>query len=124
MPDPSPIPEDSLYHYRFTVERVLDGDTLEGEIDYGLRKYERKLKIRLVECWAPEKTGKTKQAGLASKAALERLLGPLPRRVMIRTLSDKVDSFGRLLATVWVGTENLNARMVELKMATRTKSGK
>ena len=98
----------------FTVERVVDGDTIEvrGEL------------VRLVQIDAPE-LRERECYGRASRATLEELL-PSGTRVRLeqdarldflngrnRLDLDKVDRFGRPLAYVFKGDENLNVTMVE-----------
>jgi len=51
------------------VVSIYDGDTLTVEFSI-------KANIRLKDCWAPEITGKTKEAGLAAKAKLQSLIKP------------------------------------------------
>ena len=100
-----------------TVTRVLDGDTLEVEIT-------RKLKVRLLDCWAPEKR---EAAGPASTANLKRLIGDGEITLMIPVRSSKVEdvwTFGRVLGYVWSKADadwSVNEMQVRQGHATRNK---
>lgn len=84
---------------RATVDRVLDGDT----IDVSLRL---PLRIRLLDCWAPEITGRQKIFGEAAKAALVAML-PEGTQIVVNVPSGDADklgdvlTFGRALGHVW-----------------------
>lgn len=110
-----------------TLTRVLDGDTLEVKV-------ERTLRIRMLDCWAPETRGSERPLGLESKANLESLLNDGvetgdPVRVIIHIppgrdgrLQD-VFTFGRALAHVWKpgAEQSLSELQVEAGHATVTK---
>lgn len=84
---------------RATVDRVVDGDT----IDVSLRL---PVRIRLIDCWAPEVTGRQKIFGEAAKAALADML-PEGTTVVVNVPSGEADklgdvlTFGRALGHVW-----------------------
>ncbi len=98
----------------FRVERVVDGDTIEvrGEL------------VRLVQIDAPE-LRERECYGRDSRAALQQLLPPgtrvrLEQDARLEFLNgrnrldlDKVDRFGRPLAYVFKGDENVNLTLVE-----------
>lgn len=100
-----------------TVTRVLDGDTLEVEIT-------RKLKVRLLDCWAPEKR---EAAGPASTANLKRLIGDGEITLMVPVRSSKVEdvwTFGRVLGYVWSKADadwSVNEQQVRQGHATKEK---
>ena len=98
----------NLYHYKYRVDRVIDGDTIEGKLDKGRKNFDEDVQIRLLGINAPEKRGATKEAGEAAKAFLESLI--LGKTVVVRTIKDNNDdSFGRMLGEVYLpGEEDLN----------------
>jgi micrococcal nuclease len=84
---------------RVTVERVIDGDTLQGELDlgWGVRIREtrgRPVRFRLLGMDAPERG----QPGYAE--AREALRLRLPVGTVAEVLSESLDSFGRTLCTL------------------------
>jgi micrococcal nuclease len=98
------ITEDKLYWYKAKVMRVIDGDTVEVEVDHGMRLYSRQH-LRLADIDAPEvygvkKDSETYQNGLAAKARLAEILSSVPY-VMVNTRKDRT-SFNRYVADVYV----------------------
>ncbi len=96
-----------LFHYRATVLRVVDGDTLWLKIDHGMRLYSEDS-YRIVGMDAPEihrGTFAEKAEGGRAKAELERLVGPPGSPVYVETLKD-TQSFGRYLARVFAVGEH------------------
>ena len=110
-----------------TVDRVLDGDTIEVTIT-------RHLTVRLLDCWAPE-TRTTdeneKQRGLAAKQHLETLLhrGEVILQVPSQGDGDvsELFTFGRVLGRVYNRTtprgrwRDVSTQMVAAGHATVTK---
>jgi micrococcal nuclease len=108
-------PFSSLYHYKARVIAVYDGDTCTVDIDLGLKTWVRGEKVRLNRINAPEMTGADKAAGTAARDHLRNLI--LNKDVIIETLKDTQEKFGRYLAEVWLpqGGEaalNVNDAMV------------
>lgn len=91
-----------LWVYRARVIRVIDGDTLDIEIDAGLRAY-RHERVRLSSVNTPELKGATRPAGLAAAGYVTTWLGLVPADqewpLIVQTA--KGDAFGRWLARVW-----------------------
>lgn len=88
------------YHYAGTVERIVDGDTVQILLDLGDRTY-RVRRIRLLGYDAPELfRGDDREAGAEAKDALALII-PVGCRVYIRTHLDRT-SFDRLLGVVHV----------------------
>lgn len=115
-----------------TVSRVIDGDTLDVEIDLGLG-ISLSSRVRLMAAGmngvnAPEIRGgsaETRTAGRQSTDALEELV--MSGQVRIRSFEPaRRDSFGRILAEVWVETPegfiSTADKLIELGLAERTKS--
>lgn len=106
---------------RAIVDRVIDGDTIDVLVTIPVR-------VRLLDCWAPEITGGEKLDGLASKALMEQM-APVGSRVHVQIPSGDVDalagvfSFGRVLGQVWRAgdDESLSEMMVAAGAATRKK---
>ena len=101
-----------LYIYRAECLRVIDGDTFVARIDMGFNTYTIQT-VRLEGVDTPEITGPEKEKGLEVKEFMEEWLLPrpgLPKGLIVRT--EKEDSFGRWLSTVWA--EEINGKWCNL----------
>jgi endonuclease YncB( thermonuclease family) len=108
----NPPSMDDLYTYLARIERTIDGDTVVISIDLGCDVWLLHQHCRLTGINAPEKTGETKERGLASKEHLEALLKG-HETVLVRTTYDRKCTFGRLLVELFVGEYSINEEMVE-----------
>ncbi len=117
---PPPVLKPS-YEYKAKVVRVLDGDTVEVDIerDVGFDVVVQFRKtVRMQGINTPEKFGATKEAGLASKKIVQDLL-PVGTEILMRTEKpDSTEKFGRFLATIWLGTMNLSEHLIAIGAAT------
>ena len=95
-----------MYEYRATLVRVVDGDTVWLEVDLGF-DIRRLDSFRLVGINAPEMNT------AEGKAAREWLVARLPAVLMIRTVKDRREKYGRYLATLYVDGTNVNEQMIE-----------
>ncbi len=100
----SPVPE-AGWTTPAEITRVIDGDTVEVAVT-------RRIRVRLLDCWAPElRRGDPLQraAGEAAKRALQSLLGADSGRVLLQIPSgegqqlSEVFSFGRVLGRLFLG---------------------
>ncbi len=91
-----------MYEYRAKVLDVVDGDTLRVEVDLGL-DIRHRITLRLFGVDTPEVRGEEREAGLAAKAFVEAWL-PADRVVIIQTVKDKREKYGRYLAAVYIPT--------------------
>lgn len=99
-----------MYEYQATVIRVVDGDTVDLNVDLGLNTF-TKERVRLYGINAPEKN--TPQGPL-STARLKELL-PVGIGVTITTFKDKKEKYGRYLAVItFPGRDrSINQQMVD-----------
>lgn len=102
-----------MYEYQAKILRVVDGDTVEAEVDLGFH-IKMNMSIRLAGINAPEM--KTVE-GKKTKAELITLLED--KTVTILTLKDKQEKYGRYLGIIMKGNQNINEWLVEQKMAVR-----
>ena len=90
--------------WRARVVRVIDGDTLDLEIDCGFHTL-RTERVRLLGVNTPERKGATRDAGsLAAEAAgdwLDRQNGWADYCWPLLVETFKADAFGRYLARIW-----------------------
>lgn len=107
------------------VVGVVDGDTLEVAVDWRIR-------VRLLDCWAPELkkgTEAEKKAGFKAKLDLAALAVGKPATLFVPT--DKasrvgdVFTFDRILGHVWTDgdPQTLSAHQVSARNASTTKGG-
>ena len=91
-----------MWTYRCKLRRVVDGDTVDVDIDLGFGIWQMKERVRIMGIDTPESRTRDKiekKFGLAAKAKLKSLLGPTP--VLQTTISKKGEDmkgkFGRVL---------------------------
>ena len=99
-----------MYEYGLKLDRIVDGDTVDGLIDLGFGISVKK-RIRLLGINAPEtrlqrkikdeaKRMAEKELGLRAKDKLAELLHN--KDIIIQTKLDKTGKFGRVLGTLIV----------------------
>ena len=106
-----------MYEYKFTLDRVVDGDTVDGSIDIGFQMLMFK-RLRLYGINAPETRTKNldeKARGIATKEWLEDRLKD--KDLIIKTMKDSAGKYGRILADIYVGETNINQEMLDLALA-------
>lgn len=91
-----------LFVYKAKIEKVIDGDTLDVNIDLGFDIWV-KNRIRLYGVNTPETHTSNeleKVQGLKSKEFVQTWVSSYSN-VVIKTIKDKHEKYGRLLAYVW-----------------------
>jgi micrococcal nuclease len=103
-----------MYEYRARIVRVIDGDTVEAEVDLGFHiSFLRTL--RLFGINTPETKGVSRPQGLAARDFLIHLIDTHTHgnsELIIRTEKDATGKYGRLLATLIAGGVNLNEALI------------
>jgi micrococcal nuclease len=106
-----------MYEYRTKVSRVVDGDTVDVDIDLGFGVWMKKERIRLLGIDTPEsrtRDREEKKYGLAAKEFLKKALGTSP---ILKTTKDGKGKFGRILGEFIVEVEdnriNINQLLVD-----------
>lgn len=106
-----------MYEYRTKVSRVVDGDTVDVDIDLGFGVWLRKERVRLLGIDTPEsrtRDREEKKYGLAAKEFLKKALGTSP---ILKTTKDGKGKFGRILGEFIVEVEdnkiNINQLLVD-----------
>lgn len=105
------------YTTRCRVTEVIDGDTLEVQIV-------KKLRVRLIDCWAPEtrtKDDKEKRSGILSKEHLRYLAAGREGTLLVpghqdNELGDAI-TMSRALGRVWVDGQERS--LSELQVAAK-----
>ena len=107
--------QENLYHYCGHVGSVYDGDTCTVNIDLGFHTWVHEEKLRLTRIDAPEVVGPERPTGLAARDFLRDLIDG--KDVLVQTIKDKQEKYGRYLAEVFVqqGAQwlNVNDLMVQ-----------
>jgi micrococcal nuclease len=114
-----------MYEYKATVKRVIDGDSVVLDIDLGFYMFMNETKIRLYGLDTPEMNSEDPllrlQAVLATRYLYDNL--PVGSKVTIKTILDKREKYGRLLATIITQDGfNLNDGLLENKLAINYKN--
>jgi micrococcal nuclease len=102
-----------LYNYRVISFRVVDGDTIVATIDMGF-SVSRKDTFRLARIDAPQID---KPEGIVSLMSLKAKLEGVDKVVTLWSKSK--DKWGRWLAEVYVGDENVNDWLLANGLAKR-----
>ena len=105
-----------MYEYNDTITRVVDGDTVDVDIDLGFGMVYKKQRVRLMGIDTPESRTRDlveKLFGKASKAHLKHLLS----EGNITLVSHDKGKFGRILGELFINHEaNLRDGHVEGKI--------
>lgn len=92
--------ENRMYTYKAKLIRVIDGDTLDAEIDLGFSVFV-KQRIRLYGIDTPTSRSKNEEEkilGLGSKQCLTELL---TSEFIVETILNKRGKFGRILGIIY-----------------------
>lgn len=99
-----------MYQYQCIIKRVVDGDTIEIDLDCGFDIWLRDVSVRVLHIDCPETRTKDpfeKIAGLKAKARVQELL-PEGSKVVVNTVIKK-DTFKRILGDFLIdGKESLS----------------
>lgn len=96
--------------YDATVNEVIDGDTVQCDVDLGFRVHVT-MTVRMWGIDAPEKST---EPGKAANTMLAQLL-PCGKAITLRSIKDRTDKYGgRWLGTIIAGGRNINEYMVEM----------
>ena len=103
-----------MYEYSCKIVRVVDGDTVDVDIDLGFGMWMHKERIRLHGIDTPESRTRDleeKKFGLEAKAFLTRRLEDgMVSGLKVKT--EKDGKYGRMLGWVLCGQTNINEEMV------------
>ena len=102
-----------MFEYRCKLIKVVDGDTIDVDIDLGFGVWLRDQRVRLYGIDTPESRTRDleeKKYGLAAKEYLIKWTGAGDLR--IKTHKDERGKFGRILGEIWTFDTNINDKMV------------
>jgi micrococcal nuclease len=109
-----------MYEYKATVKRIIDGDTLVLDIDLGFYMFMNETKIRLYGLDTPEMNSEDPLLRLQAIMATRYLFDNLQvgEKVVIKTVLDKREKYGRLLATIIKKDGlNINEGLIQNKLS-------
>ena len=112
-----------MFNYNCTLLRVIDGDTIDVNIDLGFNIW-HKGRIRMAGIDTPESRTRNKEEkvlGLAAKARLKELLKK--KNLSINCTKEK-GKFGRILADVLANDVNINKQLMDEGHARPYQGGK
>ena len=109
-----------MYEYKCKILRVVDGDTVDVDIDLGFGVWMHKERVRMMGIDTPESRTRDKVEkafGLASKAKLKELL-PIGSIQVLKTEidksgEDKKGKFGRILGDFLVDGKRATDILIE-----------
>tara|TARA_R110000744_G_C19166057_1_gene541073 strand:- start:199 stop:579 length:381 start_codon:yes stop_codon:yes gene_type:complete len=106
-----------MFEYRSSLLKIIDGDTIDVDLDLGFSVVLKKQRIRLYGINTPESRTRDleeKRYGLAAKARLREILESA-EAITIKTAIDKKarGKYGRILGTVYADDMNVNEKLLE-----------
>ena len=105
----------TLYTYKAIVDRVVDGDTVDVDIDLGFGIWYNKQRIRLLGVDTPEyRTSDTEEKifGTLAKEIVEGFC-PVGKEIILQTELDGKGKFGRILGIIVSDDTNVNDYLIE-----------
>ena len=108
-----------MNEYKAKVVKVVDGDTMDVDIDLGFSIVLAKQRIRLFGIDTPESRTRDKEEKFYGKLAAQFLKDRCKKGsyITLRTYLDKKGKFGRILGEIVVDKINLNQQMVKEHLA-------
>ena len=110
-----------MYEYNCKIDRVVDGDTVDVDIDLGFDVWMLKQRIRLYVVDTPEsitRDAEEKVFGNLAKNFVQVRL-PVGSNQVLRTKLDGKGKFGRILGEFVIGETTLNSLLIESNNAVK-----
>ena len=108
-----------MYEYKVKIRRIVDGDTVDVDIDLGFDMILSKQRIRLYGIDTPESRTRDKEEKFYGKLSAKFLKEQCKNssEIFLKTYLDKKGKFGRILGEFIVDGVNINKLMIEKYMA-------
>ena len=108
-----------MHEYKSKVVKIIDGDTIDVDIDLGFDIILAKQRIRLYGIDTPESRTRDKEEKYYGKLSAAFLQKHCPKGsyITLKTHLDKKGKFGRILGEIIVDGNNLNQQMIEENLA-------
>ena len=109
-----------MHIYKCKIDRVVDGDTVDVDIDLGFGIWLRKQRIRMYGIDTPESRTSDPIEKVYGKAATAYLVNwTNAGGLTLKTHKDGKGKYGRILGELWYGDVNINIKMIEEHHAVR-----
>ena len=105
-----------MYEYRCKVVKIVDGDTVDVDIDLGFGVWLKKERIRMFGIDTPESRTRDldeKKYGLMAKEFITKLLDD-EGGIVLKTRKDAEGKYGRILGELWRTTDFADTSINEL----------
>ena len=108
-----------MHEYKVKIRRIVDGDTVDVDIDLGFDMILSKQRIRLYGIDTPESRTRDKEEKFYGKLSAKFLKEQCKNssEIFLKTYLDKKGKFGRILGELIVDGVNINKMMIEKYMA-------
>jgi micrococcal nuclease len=107
----------TMYQYKVSVVKVVDGDTLDVDIDLGFGMSYKKQRVRMMGIDTPESRTRDKVEKLFGKASKKHLKKLLESAESISLISHDKGKFGRILGEIYIHNDdaelNVNQKMID-----------
>lgn len=107
----------TLFQYKAENIRVVDGDTIDADIDLGFGVWARAQRFRIKGIDAPEIKGASRAEGLRVKDTLERLLKG--RTIILKSEKAETDKYGRYVADIYISAGMTPQKNEELQSVSK-----
>lgn len=89
-----------LYHYKSKVVNIVDGDTIDVDLDLGFSThYIERFRLYGIDAW--EKSGDERIKGLLAKTRVVELIPP-GTEIITKTIKDAKGKYGRYLGDIYM----------------------
>ena len=106
-----------MYAYKCELVKIIDGDTIDVNLDLGFDVVLKKQRIRLFGINTPESRTRDleeKKHGLAAKARLGELIEAADTLIIKTAIDGKArGKYGRILGTVYADNKSVNDILVD-----------
>ena len=105
-----------MYEYKCKVVHIVDGDTVDVDIDLGFGVWLKKERIRMFGIDTPESRTRDldeKKYGLMAKEYITKLLDD-EGGIVLKTRKDAEGKYGRILGELWRTTDFADTSINEL----------
>ena len=108
-----------MHEYKTKIRRIVDGDTVDVDIDLGFSVILYKQRIRLYGIDTPESRTRDKEEKFYGKLAAQFLSDQCKKGscITLKTHLDMKGKYGRILGEIIVDGVNINQLMIEEYMA-------
>ena len=105
-----------MYQYKAIITKVIDGDTVDVDIDLGFEVWLRNQRIRLYGIDTPESRTSDKVEKVFGNLAKDKILSfcPVGAKIVLQTKADDSrGKYGRILGELIVDDINVNQYMID-----------